>query len=136
MIFGYTYTKLLALASISLIGIVALYYYPPSEYQYIPCMINLATGLHCPGCGTTRAVASLLKGNIQEALQNNILLFIWGPYIMYIGLIKIRAELKGIEYKPWQPNKLIIFLLISIVIAFTIVRNLPIESCTVLFAPH
>ena len=29
-----------------------------------PCLFHLATGYYCPGCGGTRAIASLLHGQV------------------------------------------------------------------------
>ena len=34
----------------------------------LPCMFHLTTGMPCPGCGLTRSVMSLLRGNVQESL--------------------------------------------------------------------
>jgi len=76
--------QMLILVILATVGIVTLICYPPTSHQYIPCIFNVATGLHCAGCGTTRAIASLLQGNILEASRNNLLLFLWGPYCIYM----------------------------------------------------
>lgn len=76
--------QIILLAIITIAGIVIITYYPPTSHQYIPCIFNVVTGLHCAGCGTTRAIYSLLQGNIFEASRNNLPLFIWGPYCIYM----------------------------------------------------
>lgn len=35
----------------------------------MPCIILKLTGIPCPTCGTTRAMISLIKGNINDYLE-------------------------------------------------------------------
>jgi hypothetical protein len=109
--------------------------YPPSEYAYIPCMFHLTTGLYCPGCGSTRAIASFLRGDIAMALKNNLLIVLWGPYLAYRGLQALRSWIDGEPKSIWEPPKqsIIIFLILTIV--YTILRNVPIEALHDLLAP-
>ena len=39
--------------------------------NYPSCPFLFATGCYCPGCGTLRALASLLEGDIRSALGYN-----------------------------------------------------------------
>ena len=41
-----------------------------------PCLFHMMTGAYCPGCGGTRAVKSLLKGEI-------LLSVIYHPLVLY-----------------------------------------------------
>lgn len=41
-----------------------------------PCIFFQETGLYCPGCGGTRSVLSLLKGNIIQS-------FLYHPIVMF-----------------------------------------------------
>jgi len=41
-----------------------------------PCMLHMATGLYCPGCGGTRAILSLLRGDLTAS-------FLYHPFIIY-----------------------------------------------------
>lgn len=46
----------------------------------IPCFFHALTGLHCPGCGATRAVKALAQGDVLTALHDNAwMLLIAGP---------------------------------------------------------
>ncbi|MGN0299335.1 MAG: DUF2752 domain-containing protein [Lachnospiraceae bacterium] len=44
----------------------------------MPCLIHTVTGGYCPGCGGTRAVAALLKGEILQSLYYN-------PFVLYMA---------------------------------------------------
>ncbi|MEY3311942.1 MAG: hypothetical protein RL348_1285 [Bacteroidota bacterium] len=127
--------QMLILVILATVGIVTLICYPPTSHQYIPCIFNVATGLHCAGCGTTRAIASLLQGNILEASRNNLLLFLWGPYCIYMLFIKILCEYFNKSYTVWQPGKKTVYILISIIIIYTVLRNLPIEQIKSILSP-
>lgn len=39
----------------------------------IPCVFHLVTGLKCPGCGMTHAVAALIEGHFRQAMSYNLL---------------------------------------------------------------
>lgn len=42
----------------------------------LPCMFQALTGLYCPGCGGTRAVRALLKGDLWMSFQ-------YHPLVLY-----------------------------------------------------
>jgi len=54
-------------------GYIWLYYHLASAGTgtFSVCMIKHATGIPCPSCGSTRAVAELVKGHWHEALLIN-----------------------------------------------------------------
>ncbi len=61
-----------------------------------PCMFHRLTGLNCPGCGGTRAVQALLRGDWYAAWHFNMFLWISvallaEEYVRY-GLILLRGE--------------------------------------------
>ncbi len=45
-----------------------------------PCMFHKLTGLSCPGCGGTRAMAALLTGQWKQALEYNPLILLYLAY--------------------------------------------------------
>lgn len=48
-------------------------------------MFHTLTGLYCPGCGGTRAVLSLIKGDLRMSVQYHPLV----PYTVIIILLEI-----------------------------------------------
>ena len=64
-----------------LIGAVLFYVFVPSEY-WPRCWWLLLTGTKCPGCGTQRAIAALLSGDIYGAASYNPILVVGIPYFL------------------------------------------------------
>src|SRR5215472_13657034 len=61
-------------ALMALAGCVVLYFFNPTSYHFYPvCQFHQLTGLHCPGCGATRALYALLHGDLVTALHDNAL---------------------------------------------------------------
>ena len=127
------HTIIWSLAGIA--GLILLWNFPPTEYMYIPCMFHLATGLHCPGCGTTRAVSSILHGDLLSALKNNVMIFLWAPYLAYRGVIAIIEYRKKIKINLWNSGPIFITFMIVITVLYTVLRNLPNPLLQNLFAP-
>src|SRR4051812_39541846 len=56
--------------------------HPPSESAWYPqCLFHTLTGLHCPGCGATRAMYALLHGQLTTALHQNALATLALPFV-------------------------------------------------------
>lgn len=50
-----------------------------------PCMLHLLTGYYCPGCGGTRALTSLLKGDlIHSFLYHPVIVYAFIPGVCYM----------------------------------------------------
>ena len=86
----------------------------------IPCIFHKITGFYCPGCGITRAIKALLKGDIYTSIRNNLLLYIVVPVIV---ISEILNRLTKRKFKKCY-NTILIFLLI-ITIGYGILRNIP-----------
>lgn len=82
-------TKILKITFILLFlgGLFFVYrYFNPVEHSFfVPCPFNYATGYHCPGCGSQRAIHQLLHFNILDALRMNPLLVLSLP-ILFVGV--------------------------------------------------
>lgn len=69
---------------IFLILIAIVYFlFDPSEARFFPpCPISYITGLKCPGCGSQRALHSLLHLDVSKAFFFNPLLVMSLPYVV------------------------------------------------------
>src|SRR5688572_21194322 len=70
-------------------GLLAVAVVPPADSPYLPkCQFHQLTGLHCPGCGMTRALHAALNGHFAQALAYNPL----APLLLpVIGIAVLRA---------------------------------------------
>jgi hypothetical protein len=50
------------------------------------CLVKRLTGRPCWGCGMTRAMASLLRGRLRQAIRYNPRVMIVGPLLGYLWL--------------------------------------------------
>lgn len=93
-------------------------------HKFIPCIFHEVTGLYCPGCGVTRMILSLLKGDIIQAFYYNQLLFISLPFFLILIINNFIAQIKNKTpiYKK-IPNKIYIFYIILLLL-FMILRNI------------
>lgn len=106
-------------------SMLALYCFDPSTTAiYPPCPFHAVTGFHCPGCGSLRALHSLLHGHIAAAMSQNPLMVICLPIL---GLMFTSPKW---IYRPWVPWTAMVVLL-----AYGIIRNIPVAPLTSL-APH
>ena len=84
------------LVSASLLILVTLLIFDPAETSFFPaCPFHLITGLHCPGCGSLRAVHQLLHGNILNALDLNPLMVLFLPFLGCIAISYLSFLLTG-----------------------------------------
>jgi len=90
--------------------------------KWLPkCLFYKLTGLYCPGCGATRALSSLLHGDLKASLHNNLLL-IPGSLTAAVLIVK-----PGITVR--RPVAIAIVIIIA---GFTILRNIPCAPFTIL----
>ena len=90
----------------------------------MPCLFQEWTGLYCPGCGNTRALALLLRGDVAGSLAKNALFV---PLLLCVFAVSLFPKLAYNRYFAWT--------VAVAVILFFIVRNLPWHPF-VLLAPH
>jgi hypothetical protein len=90
----------------------------------LPCIFHKLTGLKCPGCGMTHAVAALWNGNIRQALDDNFLVLNVLPvtclYLLYRAVRYVNGHEKG--FYIWEYALLSLLLLLTV--GYGLVRNL------------
>ncbi len=103
-----------------------LFCFPPERYSFWPqCPFHQLTGLRCPGCGATRALAALLHGHLRGALHFNALVILLLPVAGFYGLTVCLRALRGHPH-PWPriaPQQ--VGALLAVAAAFAVLRNLP-----------
>ena len=115
---------------------------PTGEWQaFFPkCVFFLTTGLHCPGCGCTRAIHHLLNGRILLALQYNAMLVLALPWIVletirgsfwFLELPLPRIMTRRFRLQAWQAVAIGVAIFM-----FWIVRNLPFAPFELLAPPR
>ncbi len=110
-----------------LLLIVAVYVYSafdPSVNAWFPkCPFFVLTGLKCPGCGSQRAVHSLLHGDVGGAFAYNAMLVLSLPlvaFLIYVECMRTRKpQLYSCVHNPWVPIVVAILFL-----AWAIGRNI------------
>ncbi len=90
----------------------------------MPCVFHEVTGLLCPGCGNTRAAASLMRLDFPDSFAYNPLFI---PEAMYIAWVYLCCAVgyvrgKGFTYRPPFIAMDICFL--AVLLAWGILRNI------------
>lgn len=122
-----TKQQLITLGVLFVLGATAcavLLLVPPGSphAKWLPkCMFHRMTGLYCPGCGATRALSAILHGDVLASLHNNLLLFPLLALIVFL-LMKPQTSL----------NRPCAITIIAVILAFTILRNIPVAPFTYL----
>lgn len=116
-------------AAVAVLVAAALYIFytfdPETQPLFPKCPFLLATGYECPGCGSQRAVHSLLHFNIGTALKYNAFMVLAIPYIflgIYLQYFGGKKRFPGVEkffFGRWAA-----VVLLAVIIAYWILRNL------------
>lgn len=94
-----------------------------TDHVALPCMIKLITGYYCPGCGATRAVISLFKGQLYQAFRYNSIIFIDIPIILFLGIFE---KLFGKDNKIIKCiSNIVLIILLILTIMYGVLRNFP-----------
>lgn len=109
-------------------AILLLWWYVWATIHIIPeqiagCVMLRVSGLYCPGCGGTRAVVAMLKGDfVHSVLYHPAVLYGTTLFLVYFvsqTLMRItKGKVKGLSMKP-----LYLYILLAIIGVNFIVRN-------------
>jgi len=113
---------------------LVLYRYNPLAVSFYPrCILFVATGIYCPGCGALRAAHALLHGRILTALDYNGLFVVALPFLAWA----IAAQgLEAIAGRPVLPTVQLSGRMargiLWLFIVFTVLRNIPVYPFSIL----
>jgi hypothetical protein len=93
------------------------------DNPYPRCLLKAVTGIDCPGCGGTRAMYSLLHGDLAGAADHNIIVFAVVPLMLYF-LVRYLLMGFGVRLPLPKANRWTGWATLVLVLAFTVVRNL------------
>ncbi len=97
------------------------------QADWLPgCLFHRVSGLHCPGCGMTRAAHAALHGEWVAAFRYNVL----GVFLLPLALLGAGLELAAwsrggrplVKRTVWPGLARV---LLALVLAFWVLRNLP-----------
>ena len=116
--------KYLAIALGSLSILLLYFKFNPLKYSFFPqCPFYTITHLYCPGCGSQRALYSLLHFNFNEMINYNLLLPIGLLLVVYNSILKIinrkKVRVQNILDFSASPPIILAFILV-----FWILRNI------------
>ncbi|PWI43460.1 hypothetical protein CK485_15095 [Streptomyces sp. ICBB 8177] len=99
---------------------------PNQPGHYPGCPFLAVTGLYCPACGGTRCAWALVHGDLGTALRDNALAVVGFGVCAVLWVLWLRREALGRS----APGRLRMpragwWALGAVVLAFTVVRNLP-----------
>jgi len=105
----------------------------PTKHSIFPrCIFNSLTGYYCPGCGSQRAIHSLLHLDFAGVVNYNFLfipafLLIFYYYLHPVFNKIFRWKLPNVFYFKSTP-----WVIFAFVIIFWVLRNLPVYPFSVL----
>jgi len=105
-----------ALALLVVLALIIFFsFFDPTTFPFFPrCFFYALTGFECPGCGTARALHSLVHGKMIAAFSYNPILFLAIPTLLILAF----------SQKARRSVKIPVAILI-VTILYWIVRNLP-----------
>ena len=111
------------------LGAAVLFTHAPREAgPYPPCLIHRSTGLFCAGCGSTRAMHALLHGRVWAAFRYNALMVVAVPVVAVAFVRYTRRVFAHPAPRPRRiPPTWCVAALLVLLIAYTVLRNLPVR---------
>jgi hypothetical protein len=107
------------------LGLSFYYFFNPENSALFPkCPLYVWTGLYCPGCGSQRAIHSLLHFRVLEVFHYNLLLIPAGVFVLYHLAIPLVRKTTGKKLPNYLYHPLTPWIILAIVILFWILRNI------------
>ncbi len=108
----------------------------PAEHNIFPrCIFNSLTGYYCPGCGSQRAIHSLLHLDFAGVAGNNFLFIPAFLLLLYHYIHPVLNRLFNWKLPNFFYYRSTPWIIFGIVIIFWVLRNIPVYPFSVL-APN
>ena len=116
------------------IGVFFVTYFDPSKRSFFPgCPLLEHTGFACPGCGLTRGFHALFHGDLYTALDFNLLVPVFALGFAWMLALLFNTSVRGKRLTFAIISPLVVWIFISILAIFGVLRNLPFEPFKFLF---
>lgn len=107
-----------------LVAVIIYGAFDPSVSRFFPrCPFYMLTGLKCPGCGSQRAIHSLLHGDVSQALSFNLFLVVAIPLIAVLYYAEYRRKSHPRLYMLLN-SKYVIWTALALVCGWWLIRNI------------
>lgn len=116
-----------------LVVAVIFYVLDPTKHSIFPnCMFHSLTGAYCPGCGSQRALHSLLHFDLAGVVSYNFLFLPAALFVLYHYTHPVLNRFFGWKLPNLFYMKKTPWIVLVIVILFWVMRNLPWHPFSVL----
>jgi len=109
--------------------LVVYWRFSPGDNKFFPkCPFYSLTGYRCMGCGSQRAIHSLLNFNFSAAIRENMLVVVSIPYL-FTGFVFDSIKQPGARILRWRKilyGYRAIIIVLAVLVSFWILRNLPV----------
>ena len=105
--------------SLILLALGTKHYFPN-----LSCPVKAQWNIECPGCGGTRALESLITGNLPSAFSYNPIITLGIIFITIYCLISLYCRVLGLKSPAIKFSLYKGISAILVIIVFTIIRNL------------
>lgn len=113
-------------------GVLLYAFKPESAFPWLRCPFHALTGLHCPGCGTMRALHQLLHGRLLVAFGLNPLAVLALPFLGYAFLSRAALAARGRPLPEVFVPPVGIWALLGVILLFWVLRNVPLYPFSLL----
>lgn len=104
-------------------GFIYFNYDPTSSILFPKCPVYAISGIKCMGCGSQRAIYSLLNLDILSALKYNGVLVLSIPFIIVLLYAELVKNKQAKFYRKVN-NRWVIMTTLIVIIAWTVARNI------------
>ena len=123
---------LLVALSVPAVATVLYFCDPAGAPVWAQCPFHLISGLHCPGCGSIRALHALVHGEVAAALGFNALAMTALPFLAWPWLSNVSLALRGRRLPEPVLPRWVGWGVLAVVLAFWVLRNIPAWPLTLL----
>lgn len=105
------------------VGAIVYYAFDPATTPFPRCPFLTLTGWQCPGCGSQRAIHSLLHFDLVAAWRYNALLVASIPYVLLLVGAEWCGRREGRLYRLLN-SEVLIWSYFALVLVWWIARNI------------